>query len=56
MGMAIYSRNNKLLVPGCKQELVKEEDPAAAADGAGAKLMPEQTEPTTQPTMNTRSS
>jgi hypothetical protein len=39
--------------PGRKQELVPEEDPAAAADGAAAKPMPE---PTTQPTTNTRSS
>jgi hypothetical protein len=29
MGVAIYERNNKLLVPGRKQELVTEEDPAA---------------------------
>jgi hypothetical protein len=48
MGVAIYGRNNELLVPGHKQELVPEEDPA--------KPMPQQTEPTTQPTTNTRSS
>jgi hypothetical protein len=56
MAVAIYKRNNKLLVPGCEQELVQEEDPSAAANGAAAKPMPEQTEPTTQPTTNTRSS
>jgi hypothetical protein len=50
MGVAIYGRNNKLLLPGREQELVPEEDPAAAADGASAKPMPE---PTTQPTTNT---
>jgi hypothetical protein len=54
MGVAIYSRNNELLVPGRKQELVPEEDPAMAADSAAAKPMREQTEPTTQPTTNTQ--
>jgi hypothetical protein len=29
MGVAIYSRNNELLVPGREQEHVQEEDPAA---------------------------
>jgi hypothetical protein len=53
MGVAIYGRNNKLLVPGREQELVPEEDPAAAADGAATKPMPE---PTTQPTTKTQSS
>jgi hypothetical protein len=56
MGVAIYGRNIKLLVPGLEQELLTEEDPAMVADGAAAKPMPEQTEPTTQPTTNTRSS
>jgi hypothetical protein len=56
MGVAIYGRNNKLHVPGREQELVTEEDPATVADGATAKPMPEQMEPTTQPTTNTRSS
>jgi hypothetical protein len=37
MGVAIYGRNNKLLVPGQKQE-----DPAAVADGAAATLMSEE--------------
>jgi hypothetical protein len=42
MGVAIYRRNDKLLVPGRKQE-----DPAAVNDnGAGAMLMLEQTGPT----------
>jgi hypothetical protein len=56
MGVAIYGRNNKLLVPGRKQGIVMKEDPAAVADGAVAKPMLEQTEPTTQPSTNTRSS
>jgi hypothetical protein len=50
MGVAIYGRNNQLLVPGREQKLVPEEDPTAA------KPMLEQTEPTTQPTTKTRSS
>jgi hypothetical protein len=38
MGVAIYGRNNELLVPGLKQE-----DPAAVADnGAAATLMSEE--------------
>jgi hypothetical protein len=42
MGVAIYGRNDELLVPGRKQE-----DPAAVAnDGAAAMLMLEQTGPT----------
>jgi hypothetical protein len=68
MGVAIYGRNNKLLVPGQKQEdpaavangatatLMSEEDPAAVAKRAAAMLMSEQTEPTLQPPTNTRSS
>jgi hypothetical protein len=56
MGMAIYGRNNELLIPGRKQELITEEDPAAVAEGAAGKPMPEQTEPTTQPSTNTQSS
>jgi hypothetical protein len=48
MGVAIYGRNNELLVAGCKQEL-SEEDPAAVANCATVKPMP-------QPTTNTRSS
>jgi hypothetical protein len=48
MGVAIYGRNNELLVPGQKQE-----HPAAVADGAAATLMSEQTEPTSQPPTNT---
>jgi hypothetical protein len=45
MGVAIYGRNNNLLMPGRKQE-----DPAADADdGAAAMLRLEQTEPTSQP-------
>jgi hypothetical protein len=53
MGVAIYRGNNELLVPGREQELLMEEDPSAVADGAMAKPMLEQTEPTTQPTTNT---
>jgi hypothetical protein len=49
MGVAIYGRNNQLLVPGHKQGIVTEEDPAAVADGAAVKPMSEQTEPTLQP-------
>jgi hypothetical protein len=68
MGVAIYGRNNKLLVPGRKQEdpaavadgaaamLMSEEDPAAVAEGAVAMLMSEQTEPTLQPPTNSQSS
>jgi hypothetical protein len=44
MGVAIYGRNDELLVPGRKQE-----DPAAVADhGAAAMLMLEQTGPTSR--------
>jgi hypothetical protein len=32
MGVAIYGRNDELLVPGCKQKIVTEEDPAAVAN------------------------
>jgi hypothetical protein len=46
MGVALYGRNNELLVAGDDELL--EEDPAAVTDGAAAKLMP-------QPTTNTRS-
>jgi hypothetical protein len=53
MGVAIYERNNQLLVPGRKQGIVTEEDPTAVADGAAAKPMSEQTEPTSQPPTNT---
>jgi hypothetical protein len=53
MGGEIYRRKHELLVPGREQELVPEEDPTATADGAAAKPMPEQMEPTTQPTTNT---
>jgi hypothetical protein len=56
MGVAIYGRNNKLLIPGREQGIVTKEDPAAVADGAAAKPMWEQTEPTSQPPTNTRSS
>jgi hypothetical protein len=56
IGLAIYGRNNQLLVPGRKQGIVTEEDPAAVADGAAMKPMSEQTEPTLQPPTNTRSS
>jgi hypothetical protein len=54
MGVAIYARNNELLVPGRKQEdpaavaddptamLMLEEDPTAFADGAAAMLMSEE--------------
>jgi hypothetical protein len=66
MGVAIYGQNNKLLVPGRKQEdpamvadngaaatLMSEEDPAAVPKRAAAMLMSEQTEPTSrQPTDN----
>jgi hypothetical protein len=34
MGVAIYGKSNQLLVPGHKQGIVTEEDPAAVADGA----------------------
>jgi hypothetical protein len=53
MGVAIYGRNNQLLVPGREQGIVKEEDPAVVADGASAKPMSEQTEQTLQPPTNT---
>jgi hypothetical protein len=62
MGVAIYGRNNQLLVAVREQGIVTEEDPsavangAAVADGAAAKPMSEQTEPTLQPPTNTRSS
>jgi hypothetical protein len=69
MGVAIYGRNDKLLVPGRKQEdpaavandgaaatLMLEEDPPAVAKRAAAMLMSEQTEPTLQPPTHTRSS
>jgi hypothetical protein len=70
--VAIYGRNNKLLVPGRKQEdpaavadgaaamlmlgQTEQEDPAVVADGAAAMLMSEQTEPTLQQRTNTQSS
>jgi methylase of polypeptide subunit release factors len=38
MGVAIYGKNDELLVARCEQEL-SEEDPAAVADGAAAKPM-----------------
>jgi hypothetical protein len=51
MRVAIYGRNNELLVPSRKQE-----DPAAVADdGAAAMLMSEQTEPTLRQPTHTRS-
>jgi hypothetical protein len=53
IGVAIYGRNNKLHIPGREQGIVREEYPAAVADGAAAKPMPEQTEPTTQPSTTT---
>jgi hypothetical protein len=53
MGVAIYGRNNKLLIPGHEQGIVTEEDSAAVADCAVAKPLPEQTEPTTQSSTNT---
>jgi hypothetical protein len=56
MGEAIYGRNNQLLAPGHEQGIITEEDPAAVADGATAKSMSEQTEPTLQPPTNTQSS
>jgi hypothetical protein len=56
MGVVIYGRNNELIIPGREQGIVTEEDPATVADGAAAKPMPEQTEPTKQPSTNTRSS
>jgi hypothetical protein len=56
MGVAIYERNNQLLVPGRKQGIVTEEDPAAVADGAAAKPMSEQMELALQPPKNTQSS
>jgi hypothetical protein len=69
MGVAIYGRNNKLLVPCRRQEdpaavaengapalLMSEEDPAAVAERAAAMLMSEQTEPTLQQQTHTRSS
>jgi hypothetical protein len=56
MGVAIYERNNQLLVPGRKQGIVTEEDPAAVADGAAAKPMSEQIELALQPPKNTQSS
>jgi hypothetical protein len=52
-GSGNLREEQKLLVPGREQELVPEEDPAAAADGAATKPMPE---PTTQPTTKTQSS
>jgi hypothetical protein len=69
MGVAIYGQNDKLLVPGRKQEdpsavaddgatatLMSEEDPAAVAEQAAAMLMSEQTEPTSRQPTHTRSS
>jgi hypothetical protein len=53
MGVAIYGRNNQLLVPGREQGIVTEEDPAAVAKGAAAKPMSEQTELTSHPPTNT---
>jgi hypothetical protein len=69
MGVAIYGRNGKHLVPGRKQEdpaavasdgaaatLMSEEDPAAVAERAEAMLMSEQTEPTSRHPTHTQSS
>jgi hypothetical protein len=53
MGVAIYGRNNELLFPGWEQGILTKEDPVAVADGTAAKPMPEQTEPTTQPSTHT---
>jgi hypothetical protein len=69
MGVAIYGRNDELLVPGRKQEdpapvadngaaatLMSEEDPAAVAKRAAAMPMSEQTELTLRHPTHTRSS
>jgi hypothetical protein len=56
MGVAIYGRNNQLLVPGCEQGNVTERRSCRGRQWLAAMPMSEQTEPTSQPPTNTQSS